>query len=133
MLGAGQFDLLRPGSVFVNVSRGKVVDSTALVARLKRGDICAGIDVFDPEPIPGDHPIKTLPNVFLTPHIASRQQRHTGRFFSIMVDELERFFAGHETLYDLTPKTLADREGAAAVPGPARAAGYRVTCEEIRG
>lgn len=112
MLGAAQLELLRPGSVFVNVSRGKVVDSAALVARLRRGDICAGIDVFDPEPVPGDHPIKTLPNVFLTPHIASLQQRHAGRFFSIMVDELERFFAGHETLYDLTPKTLADREGA---------------------
>lgn len=112
MLGAAQLDLLRPGSVFVNVSRGKVVDSGALVTRLRRGDICAGIDVFDPEPVPGDHPIKTLPNVFLTPHIASRQARHQGRFFEIMVDELERFFAGHDTLYDLTPKTLADREGA---------------------
>jgi phosphoglycerate dehydrogenase-like enzyme len=112
MLGAAQLDLLRPGSVFVNVSRDKVVDSAALVARLRRGDICAGLDVFDPEPIPGDHPIKTLPNVFLTPHIASRQQRQTGRFFALMVDELERFFAGHETLFDLTPKTLADREGA---------------------
>jgi phosphoglycerate dehydrogenase-like enzyme len=121
MIGAAQLDLLRPGSVFVNVSRGKVVDSMALVERLRRGDICAGLDVFDPEPIPGDHPIKTLPNVFLTPHIASRQQRQTGRFFTLMVDELERFFAGHETLFDLTPKTLADREGAALQSRVARA------------
>jgi phosphoglycerate dehydrogenase-like enzyme len=113
MIGARELDLLRPGSVFVNVSRGKVVDSAALVARLRRGDICAGLDVFDPEPVPAGHPIKTLPNVFLTPHIASLQQRRTGRFFSLMVDELERHFAGHETLFDLTPKTLADREGAA--------------------
>jgi phosphoglycerate dehydrogenase-like enzyme len=121
MIGAAQLDLLRPGSVFVNVSRGKVVDSIALVERLRRGDICAGLDVFDPEPIPGDHPIKALPNVFLTPHIASRQQRQTGRFFTLMVDELERFFAGHETLFDLTPKTLADREGAALQSRVARA------------
>lgn len=113
MIGAAELDLLRPGSVFVNVSRGKVVDSTALVERLRRGDIVAGLDVFDPEPIPGDHPIKTLPNVFLTPHIASLQQRQTGRFFALMVDELERHFAGHETIFNLTPKSLADRQGAA--------------------
>lgn len=111
MIGRRELDLLRPGSVFVNVSRGVVVDSDALVERLRRGDIVAGIDVFDPEPIPGDHPIKTLPNVFLTPHIASLQTRRKGRFFALMVDELERFFEGHETQFDLTPRSLANREG----------------------
>lgn len=105
LIGARELDLLRPGSVFVNVSRGRVVDSDALVARLRRGDVCAGIDVFDPEPVPAEHPIKTLPNVFLTPHIASRQARRPGRFFALMMDELERFFAGHETLFDLTPRS----------------------------
>lgn len=111
LIGRRELDLLRPGSVFVNVSRGRVVDSDALVERLRRGDVCAGIDVFDPEPIPGDHPIKTLPNVFLTPHIASLQKRRPGRFFALMVDELERFFGGHETLFDLTPRSQANREG----------------------
>lgn len=43
---------LRPGSVFVSVSRGKVTDSAALIERLKQGDIVAGLDVFDPEPVP---------------------------------------------------------------------------------
>ncbi|MGH7910370.1 MAG: NAD(P)-dependent oxidoreductase, partial [Candidatus Dormibacteraceae bacterium] len=64
LLGRRELDLLRAGTVFVNVSRGRVVDTEALVDRLRRGDITAGLDVFDPEPIPGDHPIKALPNVF---------------------------------------------------------------------
>ena len=49
MIGQRELDLIRPGAVFVNVSRGKVVDSDALVRRLKRGDIVAGLDVFDPD------------------------------------------------------------------------------------
>jgi len=71
MIGQRELDLLRPGSIFVNVSRGAIVDPDALIARLQRGDIVAGLDVFDPEPIPADSPIKDLPNVFLTPHIAA--------------------------------------------------------------
>ena len=94
MLGAVEFDRLRPGSVFVNVSRGKVVDSEALVARLQRGDIVAGLDVFDPEPVPLDSPILDLPNVFLTPHIAGVTEESRRRFFSLMVDECLRHFAG---------------------------------------
>jgi phosphoglycerate dehydrogenase-like enzyme len=111
MIGRRELDLLRPGSVFVNVSRGAVVDPDALIARLQRGDIGAGLDVFDPEPVPADSPIKSLPNVFLSPHIAGVTAASRTRFFTLMVDELDRFFHGHETLYDLTPRTLANRRG----------------------
>ena len=55
MIGQRELDLIPDGRVFVNVSRGKVVDSEAMVARLKRGGLIAGLDVFDPEPF-GDHP-----------------------------------------------------------------------------
>jgi len=111
MLAARELDWLKAGSVFVNVSRGAIVNSDALIARLERGDICAGLDVFDPEPIPASSRIKTLPNVFITPHIASFSKNVHPRMFTLMVDELERFFAGHRTLYDLTPKSKANREG----------------------
>ncbi len=111
LLGQRELDLLRSGTVFVNVSRGAVVDSDALIARLRRGDIVAGLDVFDPEPIPADSPIKDLPNVFLTPHIAG-SNRGLESFFTLMVDELDRKFHGHETLHDLTPQTRANRTGA---------------------
>jgi phosphoglycerate dehydrogenase-like enzyme len=111
MLGKRELDLLPSGSVFVNVSRGAVVDSEALIERLRRGDIVAGLDVFDPEPIPVDSPIRQLPNVFITPHIAGSGARVWPRLASLMIDELERFFAGHETFYDLSPRTLANRRG----------------------
>lgn len=111
MLGAKEFDLMRPRSVFVNVSRGAVVDSAALIARLKQGDIFAGLDVFDPEPFPADSEIIDLPNVFLSPHIGYYTGDPYRPFFALMVDELERFFHGHETYFDLTPRSKANRTG----------------------
>ena len=110
MIGEEELALIRPRSVFVNVSRGAVVDSAALVNRLERGDIFAGLDVFDPEPIPPDHPIRQLPNVFLTPHIGWYSGDQYPHFFRLMLDELERFFAGHETWFDLTPRTKSNRQ-----------------------
>ncbi|MBV9544898.1 MAG: hydroxyacid dehydrogenase [Chloroflexi bacterium] len=117
MLGAAELALLRPDSVFVNVSRGAIVDSEALIARAQRGDIRVSLDVFDPEPIPAGSPIRDLSNVFLSPHIAGVTAACRPRFFSFMVDELERFFAGRETLFDLTSSTLANRRGLAPAGG----------------
>jgi len=117
MIGERELDLLRAGTAFVNVSRGPIVDPDALIRRLQRGDIVAGLDVFDPEPIPADSPIKRLPNVVLTPHIAGVTAASRTRFFALMVDELERFFRGDETLYDLRPNTLANRRGEPPLAG----------------
>jgi phosphoglycerate dehydrogenase-like enzyme len=111
MIGAEQLALLPTDCVFVNVSRGPIVDPDALIARARVGDIRVSLDVFDPEPVPVDSPIRDLPNVFLSPHIAGVTAACRPRFFSFMVDELERFFAGHETLFDITPRTLANRRG----------------------
>ena len=111
MIGRRELDLIQPGAVFVNVSRGPIVDPTALIERLSRGDIVAGLDVFDPEPIPADSPIKDLPNVFLSPHIAGVTAASRWCFFELMVDELDRFFHDHQTLYDLLPRTIANRRG----------------------
>ncbi len=112
LIGQRELDLIPSGAVFINVSRGAVVDSAALIARLKRGDIIAGLDVFDPEPIPAESEIIHLPNVFLSPHVGA----HTGDpyrpFFALVVDELARFLQGHETHYDLTPRVQANRKGA---------------------
>ena len=104
MIGARELERLRPGAVFVNVSRGAVVDSDALVARLRRSDIVACLDVFDPEPVPADSPVRSMPNVFLTPHIAGVTAACGPRFVDLMVDEMRRFLAGHETRHDLRPR-----------------------------
>jgi D-3-phosphoglycerate dehydrogenase len=111
MIGQPELDLLKTDAVFVNVSRGAIVDSQALIARARRGDIRVSIDVFDPEPIPAASRIRDLPNVFMSPHIAGVTAACRPRFFSFMVDELERFFGGHDTLFDITPSTLANRRG----------------------
>jgi phosphoglycerate dehydrogenase-like enzyme len=111
MLSTREFDLLRPGTVFVNVSRGQVADSAALVARAKRGDIFVGLDVFDPEPVPPESEIIKLPNAFLSPHLGARTGDPHPHFFKLMVDELDRFFHGHETWFDLTPRAQANRLG----------------------
>lgn len=113
MLGEAELARLRPGTVFVSVSRGKVTDPDALIERLKQGDIVAGLDVFNPEPVPPDSEILQLPNVFLSPHIgAFGGPAGQHGFFSLMVDELHRFFHGHETQFDLTPRVQANRTGA---------------------
>jgi D-3-phosphoglycerate dehydrogenase len=116
MIGQRELDLIRSGSVLVNVSRGKVIDSDALVARLKRGDIVAGLDVFDPDiyeqdPYGNNKEILQMENVFLSPHIAGVTAQSYPRFFKLMVEELDRFLHGHETLFDLTPQSLANRLG----------------------
>jgi phosphoglycerate dehydrogenase-like enzyme len=111
MLGAPELELLKPEAVFVNVSRGAIVDSDALIARTRRGDIRVALDVFDPEPIPAGSEIRNLPNVFLSPHIAGVTAACRPRFFSFMVDEIERLIAGDETMFDLTRGVLANRHG----------------------
>ena len=111
MIGRRELELIPSGAALVNVSRGPIFDSAALIERLKRGDIAAGLDVFDPEPIPADSEIIGLPNVFLTPHFSGRTGDEYPHFFRLMVDELERFFSGHETYFDLTPRSRANREG----------------------
>lgn len=111
LIGERELALLQSGAVFINVSRGAVVDSAALIARLKQGDIIAGLDVFDPEPIPPESEILQLPNAFFSPHIGGYAGGRYQPFLPLMVDELERFFQGHETHFDLTSRSLANRTG----------------------
>src|SRR5437660_1646403 len=72
MVGARELELIKPGSALVNVSRGPIFNPEATIARLKRGDVSAAFDVWDPEPIPADSEIRQLTNVVLTPHISSQ-------------------------------------------------------------
>jgi D-3-phosphoglycerate dehydrogenase len=72
LFNAGAFAKMKAGSIFINVGRGDLADSAAVTAALQSGHLGgAALDVFDPEPIPADHPIRTMPNVILASHIAS--------------------------------------------------------------
>lgn len=78
MIGAEQFALMKKSAIFINVSRGQVVDESALINALRTGEIrAAGLDVFEQEPIAEDNPLLGMPNVVLLPHIgsATRQTR----------------------------------------------------------
>jgi D-3-phosphoglycerate dehydrogenase len=109
MIGADELDLLRSGSVFVNVSRGAVVDTAALVERFRRGDAIACLDVFDPEPIPVDSPILDFPNVFVSPHLAGVTEESRRKFFHLMVGELLRHFDGLEPRSELPASVVSLR------------------------
>jgi phosphoglycerate dehydrogenase-like enzyme len=72
LIGSRELGLMKDTAVLVNASRGPVVDTDALVRALEDGEIfAAGLDVTDPEPLPADHPLVTMPNCIVAPHIAS--------------------------------------------------------------
>ena len=72
MFGESAFAAMKNGALFINVGRGDLVETDALIVALRRGKLRgAALDVFDPEPIPADHPIRRMSNVILAPHIAS--------------------------------------------------------------
>lgn len=72
LFNADAFSKMKSGSVFINVGRGDLADSSAVTAALQSGHLAgAALDVFDPEPIPAEHPIRSMPNVILASHIAS--------------------------------------------------------------
>lgn len=75
MITGRHLDLLHSGAMLVNTARAELIEPGALLRRLRRGDVRAGIDVFEPEPLPADDPLRTLPNVVLTPHVAWRSGR----------------------------------------------------------
>jgi phosphoglycerate dehydrogenase-like enzyme len=101
LIGEAEIALLRRDAVFVNVARAALVDTDALVARLQRGDLVAGIDVFDQEPLPADHPLRALPNAFLSPHRAGGLKRSVERIVGWLVDDLEAHVAGRPLRHPL--------------------------------
>jgi phosphoglycerate dehydrogenase-like enzyme len=94
MFDAQRLAKLRDGATLINTARGVLVDQAALTAELETGRISAVIDVTDPEPLPPDSPLFTLPNVLLTPHMAGPMGLERSRMFSSVVDEVERFCRG---------------------------------------
>ena len=72
IIGPASLAKMKPGTLLINVARGDLVDTGALVAALQTKHIAAAaLDVFDPEPLPADHALRSLPNVIIAPHIAS--------------------------------------------------------------
>lgn len=106
MIGARQFGLMRDGAAFINTARGALVDEAALVAELQSGRIHAVIDVTDPEVPAPDSPLYTLPNVFLTPHVAGAVGTERLRLGEMAIEEIERFVAGVPMEFEIEPALL---------------------------
>lgn len=95
LVGARELALLRPTAYVVNTSRAAIIDQEALVKALSDGSIAgAGLDVFDEEPLPGDHPLRTLPNVLATPHLGYVTSGNYRTYFAEAVEDIHAFLAG---------------------------------------
>jgi phosphoglycerate dehydrogenase-like enzyme len=94
LLDRRRLALLRDGATLVNTARGELVDGAALEAELVSGRIAAVIDTTEPEVLPADSPLYTLPNVFLTPHVAGALGTEARRLLDLALDEIERFVHG---------------------------------------
>jgi phosphoglycerate dehydrogenase-like enzyme len=85
---------MRDGALLVNVSRGGVVDTDALLFELQRGRLRAGLDVTDPEPLPSDHPLWTAPGVLISPHVGGNSSAFLPRARALTLAQIARFVAG---------------------------------------
>ncbi|MCF3931906.1 D-2-hydroxyacid dehydrogenase family protein [Acuticoccus sp. M5D2P5] len=94
MIGAAELGAMRPGAILVNTSRGPIVDEAALLDALASGHIRAGLDVYDVEPLPVDHPLRTAPGVVLTPHVGYVTHETYDVFYPDALADIEAWLAG---------------------------------------
>ncbi len=105
MLNSRQFDLMKDGVYIINISRGRIINTDALVAALRSGKVRgAGLDVTDPEPLPEGHPLWSMPNVIITPHVAGSSDQIGDRRMELIKDNIARF------LTDRPLRNVVDKE-----------------------
>ncbi|SDO61559.1 Phosphoglycerate dehydrogenase [Nakamurella panacisegetis] len=85
-------------ALLINVARGPIVDTAALLTELTSGRLRAALDVFDPEPLPEGHPLWSAPNVIITPHTAGHVRQAGPRAFALVNAQLRRFMTGENLL-----------------------------------
>ncbi|MDK0517638.1 hydroxyacid dehydrogenase [Streptomyces sp. ML-6] len=107
MLGARELALMPDGAGLVNTARSWLVDEDALLTELATGRLDAAIDVFDTEPLPTDHPFRSLPNALLTPHQAAGTTECRQQLGASAVEEVLRFLRGDPPLHFVGPEALA--------------------------
>lgn len=106
LLDARLLALLPDGAALINTARGPIVDTGALTKECASGRLEAYLDVTDPEPVPPDHPLVSLPNVLLTPHIAGAQGSEVRRLGQYAVAEVARWVAGEPLLGEVSRQML---------------------------
>ena len=92
LVGAKELGLMKPSAYIINTSRGPIIEETALLAALREKKIGgAGLDVFDTEPLPIDHPLRKMDNVVLTPHLGYVSVQNYRAYFAGVVDDIRAF------------------------------------------
>jgi phosphoglycerate dehydrogenase-like enzyme len=94
LAGAGFLSRMKDGALLVNVARGPVVDTAALLAELETGRVTAALDVTDPEPLPPGHPLWSAPGVLISPHVGGPTSAFLPRAKRLLVDQLNRYTRG---------------------------------------
>jgi D-3-phosphoglycerate dehydrogenase len=108
MIGAAQFAAMRDGAVFLNTARAQLHDTDALVNALRSGKVAAaGLDHFAGEWLPTDHPLASMPNVVLTPHIGGATWNTEARQAHIVADGLEALLSGRTPPHIVNPEVLS--------------------------
>ncbi|MFM8236831.1 MAG: NAD(P)-dependent oxidoreductase [Actinomycetota bacterium] len=108
MIGAEQFAAMKPGAIYVNSARAKLHDTAALVAALERGHLGgAGLDHFEGEHLPVDHPLCAMDNVVLTPHIGGATYDTEANHSRLIADDVTRILAGEVPVNCVNPEVLA--------------------------
>ena len=94
MVDAAFLARMADGALLINVARGKIVDTDALLAELTSGRLLAGLDVVEPEPLPAGHPLWLAPGLIITPHAAGHIKQAGPRAFALVNDQLRRYVSG---------------------------------------
>jgi D-3-phosphoglycerate dehydrogenase len=95
LVGARELALMKPSAYLINTSRGPIVEEAALLATLREKRIAgAGLDVFDVEPLPLDHPFRKMDNVVITPHLGYVSRQNYRNYFSDVVKDIRAFLDG---------------------------------------
>jgi phosphoglycerate dehydrogenase-like enzyme len=110
IISARHISLMKPTACFVNTSRGHLIEEEALVNALREGRIRgAALDVYQTEPLPADHPLRSLENVVLTPHMGYVSEESYDRFFAQVVDNIEAYLDGQVPAAAMNPQVMGER------------------------
>jgi len=99
LMNAARLAAMKDGAALINVARGAVVDTEALIVELNAGRITAGLDVTDPEPLPAGHPLWSAKNVIITPHVGGDSEAFTPRGRKLVEEQLARYASGQPLLH----------------------------------
>lgn len=107
MIGTAELQKMKRSALLVNMARGQVVDTNALITALNNGDIAgAGLDVFEQEPLPADSPLWDAKNLVMTPHCTPEMPDMVARCLDIITENIRRYRAGEGLLNQMIPRDL---------------------------